>query len=388
MIVHRDVSPKNLMIGDDGVVRLIDLGLGKSKAQDWQTRDGRIMGAPGYMAPEQIRGEQADHRADLFSIGIVAHELITMRRYIEVSTDAVTMMKAALEKKFVPPSSLRSEVPRAIDEVLRRAVAEDRADRFDDADQLSAALEAVVKPASEAAIAAFLSQVLRADRDQRRAEVEELLEISSPHELGLEKTVVLAQRPGVRASAPIAMKASPPWRALLVAVLGVASLVLALVWALRPSPVEMRVIEPLPPPEPIPAPPVVSVQPVEVEAPEPVKPPRPPPAAKEKEKRAPVVRPPAPPPPARRASFEDRLSALDRRTQRMWKQLSPEDPRREAVAKLLRDLSLTKNALARIADPEGKRSAQRAETGARALLERDPEAELTALERRIDALEP
>ena len=81
--VHRDLAPKNIMVGDDGRVRLIDLGLGKSRAQDWKTGTGTVMGSPGYMAPEQVTGDPVDQRTDLYAVGVVLHELLTGQRYVK-----------------------------------------------------------------------------------------------------------------------------------------------------------------------------------------------------------------------------------------------------------------------------------------------------------------
>src|SRR5262249_5928141 len=76
--VHRDISPRNLMITPDARAVIIDLGLGKSNLQAWVTRAGRISGTPGYISPEQVLGERVDSRSDLYSIAVVLYELITL----------------------------------------------------------------------------------------------------------------------------------------------------------------------------------------------------------------------------------------------------------------------------------------------------------------------
>jgi serine/threonine-protein kinase len=198
-IVHRDVSPKNIMVGDDGVVRLIDLGLGKSKAQDWQTRDGRVMGSPGYMAPEQIKGEVVDHRADVFAIGVVAYEMLTLRRYIEV-TDPVSMLRAGLTTQPTPPSRHRLDVTPELDEVIGRAMSRDRETRFGSAGELAEALRRTIAPVDERALAAFVEKTLGPDATVRRTELDRLLSMTfdPPDEPEIERTVVLAKRSGVR----------------------------------------------------------------------------------------------------------------------------------------------------------------------------------------------
>jgi serine/threonine-protein kinase len=199
--VHRDLSPKNYMIGIDGVVRIIDLGLGKSKARDWQTAQGRVMGTPGYMAPEQAQGLPADRRADLYAAGVILYELLTLTRYIPVGP-VFGMLKATVERTFVPPSSIREDLPPAIDPILYAALDPDPAHRPASAKELQAALEAAHPRAGAAALRSFAEALLGSAWDLRSAKVRDL--ISTPRlDLGpesVEATRVIARRvpPAIR----------------------------------------------------------------------------------------------------------------------------------------------------------------------------------------------
>lgn len=142
-IVHRDIAPKNIMIADNRVARLIDLGIGRSNMRDWETRTGLIMGSPGYMAPEQVLGRAVDHRADLYAIGVVLWELATASRYIE-RAPLQQMLRMMAAPKYRSILELRSDLPPELDAILRRAVSVAPGDRFQSAMEMLSALEALL----------------------------------------------------------------------------------------------------------------------------------------------------------------------------------------------------------------------------------------------------
>lgn len=142
-LVHRDVAPKNTMLGLDGHARLIDLGLGRSSLGDWLTRTGAIMGTPGYMAPEQARGERVDARADIYAVGVMLFELLTLESWIP-RAHPIAMLRAAAEPPVRPPSRHRKGISPSIDAVVLRATDPNPAARFQSARELAAALEALL----------------------------------------------------------------------------------------------------------------------------------------------------------------------------------------------------------------------------------------------------
>jgi eukaryotic-like serine/threonine-protein kinase len=142
-IVHRDLAPKNLMVSTAGELVVIDLGLGKSNLQDWATRTGIMMGTPSYMAPEQIRGERIDARADVYALAVICFELLTMERYIEHG-DPVQVAIKALTGPFRTPTSLRADLPFVFNEILARALAIDVDQRLQSTSIFKARLEEAV----------------------------------------------------------------------------------------------------------------------------------------------------------------------------------------------------------------------------------------------------
>ena len=199
--VHRDVSPKNLMLGEDGRVRVIDLGLGKSRLQDWHTRTGSVMGTPGYMAPEQVLAGAVDHRTDLYALGIVLFEVLTLEPYISWGPVAA-VLKESLRPRFRAPSTLRSDVPVALDRICQRALALEPGERFESAsDFLRALTEARNTKAARVPARTLVSELLLAELTQSRVEAYALLASTpsaSEEPEPLAPTLVFARRsPGV-----------------------------------------------------------------------------------------------------------------------------------------------------------------------------------------------
>ena len=137
-VVHRDVSAQNVLVGYDGVTRLLDFGVAGGYGRYHRTVTGEIKGTLAYMAPEQIDGE-SDRRADVWSIGVVLWELLTLRRLFAGHTTMETVFAVGNEP-LVPPSAYESETPRALDEVVLRMLARDPAARFATAVEAAEAL--------------------------------------------------------------------------------------------------------------------------------------------------------------------------------------------------------------------------------------------------------
>ncbi|HEY1816962.1 MAG TPA: protein kinase, partial [Kofleriaceae bacterium] len=140
-LVHRDVSPGNILIGFDGSVKLVDFGLAKPALSSIKTRTGSIAGKAPYMSPELCQGKPIDRRSDIFALGIVLYELATARRLFKGDNDYLTMA-SIVEGQVAPPSTIRPDIPRALDEIILRALAKKPEARFQTAVDLRAALEA------------------------------------------------------------------------------------------------------------------------------------------------------------------------------------------------------------------------------------------------------
>ena len=141
-VVHRDVTPHNLFLSTDGTTKVLDFGIAKAASQLHQTRTGTIKGKFAYLAPEQIRGEGIDRRVDVFALGIVLHELLTLRPLFRGGNDAETLNRV-LTLEVQPPESVRRGVPPGLGAVALRALMRDRDRRLPSAEALADSIEAV-----------------------------------------------------------------------------------------------------------------------------------------------------------------------------------------------------------------------------------------------------
>jgi len=139
-IIHRDVSPQNIIVGYSGQVKLIDFGVARAASQSQKTQAGILKGKFGYMSPEMIRGLPIDHRSDVFAMGICLHEALTGARLFYGETDFATL-ELVRDAKVAPPSRKAPGVPPALDAIVLKALSREADDRYASAQDLQAALE-------------------------------------------------------------------------------------------------------------------------------------------------------------------------------------------------------------------------------------------------------
>lgn len=161
-IVHRDVSPQNVMLDRDGVAKILDFGVAKAEGRITSSAHGSLKGKAGYMAPEQVRGGDVDRRCDVFAAGIVLWELVVGDRFASAENPVAQMLRILEEAPRVP-STLRADVPPALDAVILRALARSVDARFATTRDMALALEAAVRPASRREVAAWVASVGRED---------------------------------------------------------------------------------------------------------------------------------------------------------------------------------------------------------------------------------
>lgn len=142
-VIHRDVAQKNVMVGYDGGVKLLDFGIAKARGSLGRTVAGTVKGTTGYMSPEQVLGREIDGRSDVFSLGVVMHELLTGRRLFAGDTEEEEMRKI-LTQPIPRPAKVSPSVPEEVSDLVMRALAREKADRFPDAKELARAIETVL----------------------------------------------------------------------------------------------------------------------------------------------------------------------------------------------------------------------------------------------------
>lgn len=157
-LVHRDVSPQNILIGVDGLPRVIDFGIAKAAGRAQHTETGQLKGKLSYMAPEQLHNK-ADRRADVFSAGIVLWELLTGRRLFDFSEPAA-ITQAIQQAPIKPPSKYNASVNGALDAVVCQALARPPEARWQTARTMAHALEQAQPTATSAKVAAFLAATM------------------------------------------------------------------------------------------------------------------------------------------------------------------------------------------------------------------------------------
>ena len=182
-IVHRDVSPQNVLISYDGEVKVIDFGIAKAAGKANRTQAGILKGKFGYMSPEQVRGLEIDRRADIFAIGICLFELLTGERLFVGETDFAVLEK--VRGGQVPrPSSVNPEIPPALERIVLKALAPDREQRYQHASELADDLAAFSAESGEVAgqseLVEFMLSMFAEEIGQEEERLREYEEIKPP----------------------------------------------------------------------------------------------------------------------------------------------------------------------------------------------------------------
>jgi len=173
-IVHRDVSPQNILVGTDGIARLVDFGIAKAVGRLHSTRDSSVKGKYAYMAPEQIRGDQVSRLTDTYAAAIVFWELLTAERLFAGKNEAETIHKC-LVGRVQPPSLFAPEVGPELDEILKKALSREPARRYQTALEMAVEIESYVPALDPSEVGAWVQHLAGdelAMRAQAVAEIE------------------------------------------------------------------------------------------------------------------------------------------------------------------------------------------------------------------------
>ncbi len=171
-IVHRDVSPQNILVSYEGEVKLVDFGIAKAAGSGQETRTGILKGKLAYMSPEQACGRPIDRRSDVFSLGIVLYELLTARRLFKGDSDLSTLEQVRTAR-IEPPRRFDATIPEALEAVVLKALAREPEQRYPTASDFQAALERVMTDRGQGFSSLHLAQYLgTVFADEMRADAE------------------------------------------------------------------------------------------------------------------------------------------------------------------------------------------------------------------------
>jgi eukaryotic-like serine/threonine-protein kinase len=175
-IVHRDISPQNIVVGIDGIPRLLDFGVAKAAVRLQQTRTGQLKGKVAYMAPEQLETNEVSPLSDVYAMAIVLWEALTARRLFEAETEG-QLIHRVLMGSAEPPSSVRPEVSKELDAVVLKALSKSLGDRYPSARHLAGAIELAIPEAlaTTSEVGAFLQQIAKKTLEARARRVAKML---------------------------------------------------------------------------------------------------------------------------------------------------------------------------------------------------------------------
>jgi len=207
-IIHRDVSPPNVIVSNIGTVKLIDFGLAKAARSSIQTQVGTIKGKFSYIAPEYLNG-QLDNRVDIWAVGVIAWELLTMRRLFD-SNDDFEVLNMVREAVIVPPSRYNPEIPGELDSIVLTALERDPRRRWQSAAAMRVALRNEIR---ELGIEITDRRVLQwvewaFSQDPKRAETSGMNELMEM----LDEPADEPSKPSVNTTVPTSVKAPPALR--------------------------------------------------------------------------------------------------------------------------------------------------------------------------------
>jgi len=175
-IIHRDISPSNIIVSYGGHVKVADFGIAKAQKSTYTTKDGVLKGKFEYMSPEQARGEAVTPQSDVFACGIILHEMLTGRRLFKTDSDVKTLEKIKAGD-YPKPSDINPQIPSSLDAVVMKALAVSPADRFPDARAMQSALLEDLYPQTPDVVRErlrrFMEELFAEDIASERARLEE-----------------------------------------------------------------------------------------------------------------------------------------------------------------------------------------------------------------------
>ena len=275
-VVHRDVSPQNILVGADGAPRVLDFGIAKGAERMTATPSGTIKGKLLYMPPEQLRGEPVDRRADVFSASAVLWEALTGDALFDAPSESA-VMHAVLERAIALPSTRRPDVPEALDRIVHRGLLRDAAARFGSARDMALALERDVGTATASDVSAWVLH-LAGDRLVGRAAMLQRMQAAAEAQSAARVVSAAALEPPTAIASEVTgiqvASRRKRGRVLALAAIGIA-LIALLLWQLTRPTETPPAAQQTPPVAPRPLAPAVALEPVAAPAPAPIAQPEP-----------------------------------------------------------------------------------------------------------------
>ena len=202
-IVHRDVSPQNVLVGVDGLARVLDFGVARARQNTHHSNDNEIKGKIPYMPPEQLFGEAIDHKVDVYAAGVTLWEALVGGRLFEGPSETALVRKIS-EEPIARPSSRVAELPVEIDAIVMKALSREASHRYESALAMAEAIAAVVKLPTRTEVSAWIRQFVqpREIPSARKVRVVDEMEAATTMLAILEKASML--RPSAKRPAPAA----------------------------------------------------------------------------------------------------------------------------------------------------------------------------------------
>jgi serine/threonine-protein kinase len=173
-VVHRDITPENIMVAWSGNVKILDFGIAKAATQTDQTKAGEIKGKLSYMSPEQGMGKVLDERSDIFTLGVVLYEWITGYKLF-TGENEMAILKSIIDGRIYPPSYFREDIPEPLEDVLMKALQKDREVRYQSARDMQFDIQQWLHSAefipTSNHLANFMKQIFADEIDRERAQL-------------------------------------------------------------------------------------------------------------------------------------------------------------------------------------------------------------------------
>jgi len=204
-LVHRDVSPHNVLCSFDGEIKVIDFGIAKVRNKVSKTQAGALKGKFGYMSPEQVRGLEPDHRVDVFACGIVLYELLVGRRMFRANSE-FSILEKVRNVDFVPPTQINTRLDPELEAIIMKALAKDKEDRWEWASDMAKAIQDYAHGSGQvfqrSDVVRYLSTHFAEEKEAERERLQRYRSLSAPSPRATEPASTSIEESAAPSAAP------------------------------------------------------------------------------------------------------------------------------------------------------------------------------------------